>query len=107
MTAEKLIEAQLEKWYQESEGSCCICHQADYPVKGDKSGYDEVTSEEAEQWSIDHAEGCAVLVLEKALAALAAEQEEKEKLEKWQIKPSEAICLTDLACRYKKVFKND
>ena len=32
---------------------------------------------------------------------------ENESLEKWQIKPSEAICLTDLACRHKKVFKND
>ncbi|KKK79133.1 hypothetical protein LCGC14_2836550, partial [marine sediment metagenome] len=32
---------------------------------------------------------------------------ENERLEKWQIKPSEAICLTDLSCRHKKVFKND
>ena len=34
-------------------------------------------------------------------------QAENEQLKKWQIKPSEAICLTDLACRHKKVFKND
>ncbi len=49
----------------------------------------------------------AVEYLDRALTALAAEQGEKEKLEKWQIKPSEAICLTDLSCRHKKVFKND
>ncbi len=34
-------------------------------------------------------------------------KEKNEQLEKWQIKPTEAICLTDLACRYKKVFTND
>lgn len=34
-------------------------------------------------------------------------EEEREQLKKWQIKPTEAICLTDLSCRYKKVFKND
>ncbi len=32
---------------------------------------------------------------------------ENERLEKWQVKPTEAICLTDLSCRHKKVFKND
>ncbi len=40
----------------------------------------------------------------KRIAELEAEN---EQLEKWQIKPSEAICLTDLSCRHKKVFKND
>lgn len=32
---------------------------------------------------------------------------ENEQLRKWQIKPTEAICLTGLSCCYKKVFKND
>lgn len=30
-----------------------------------------------------------------------------EQLEKWQIKSTEAICLTNLTCCYQKVFKND
>ena len=32
---------------------------------------------------------------------------ENKELKKWQIGPSEAICLTGLSCRYKKVFRND
>lgn len=43
-------------------------------------------------------------VQQKRIEELKAEN---EKLKKWQIKPTEAICLTDLACRYKKVFKSD
>ena len=34
-------------------------------------------------------------------------QSELAKLKKWQVKPTEAICLTDLSCRHKKVFRND
>ena len=44
------------------------------------------------------------LVTDEGIAHLQAENKE---LKKWQIKPTEAICLTDLSCRYKKVFKND
>ena len=42
--------------------------------------------------------------LEERIKELEAEN---EQLKKWQIKPTEAICLTDLSCRHKKVFKND
>lgn len=44
----------------------------------------------------------------KEVSAINEELKSENKLLKvWQIKPSEAICLTDLACRYKKVFKPD
>lgn len=55
----------LEYIYQHSEGSCPLCHVEDYPVKGDKKGYDEVTAEEAKYWQIDHHDDCPVLVLER------------------------------------------
>jgi hypothetical protein len=32
---------------------------------------------------------------------------ENKALETWQIKPTEAICLTDLSCKHKKVFRTD
>ena len=43
----------------------------------------------------------------KLQAKLKAKNEEIEKLKKWQIKPTEAICITLLSCRHKKVFRND
>lgn len=53
-------------------------------------------------------EGCKHFKAEQQLLIKLKEQaEEIEKLEKWQIRPTEAICLTDLTCRHKKVFKND
>ena len=44
------------------------------------------------------------IILERRIKKL----EEKNKLlEKWQIKSTEAVCLTNLVCRYQKVFKNN
>lgn len=45
--------------------------------------------------------------IERMAKQIDGQNKEIKRLEKWQIKPTEAICLTDLSCRYKKVFKND
>ena len=49
----------------------------------------------------------AISLIENQAKQIKELKSENERLKKWQIKPTEAICLTDLACRYKKVFKND
>lgn len=49
----------------------------------------------------------SVEALEEKQERIEQQNKENERLKKWQIKPTEAICLTDLSCRYKKVFKCD
>ena len=60
----------LEFIHQHSEGSCPLCEAEDYPVCGDKKGYENVLSEDAEEWQIDHYESCPVIYLEEACARL-------------------------------------
>ena len=57
-----------EKIYQRCEGSCPYCGEQDYPVKGDKKGYDEVLPEDAEEYHLDHAEDCIVTKIDIAIA---------------------------------------
>jgi len=63
----KAIVSILEFIHQNSEGGCPLCWAKDYPVKGDKRGYEEVLPEEAEEWNIDHDENCPVKILEEKL----------------------------------------
>lgn len=72
---EKILEDYLETIYQNTEGGCPICFAPDYPVNGDKSGYDEVSAEDAEQWQCDHHENCAVTVITKFLTAWNTREE--------------------------------
>ena len=62
MNKEEAIEKILEFIYQHSEGNCPLCGTKDYPVKGDKKGY-EVSSSEADEWNLDHFADCPVAVL--------------------------------------------
>ena len=63
LTVEKAIEQVLEYVYQQSEGHCALCGAKDYPVKGDKQGYENVKPEDAEEWRIDHEDNCPVSIL--------------------------------------------
>jgi hypothetical protein len=65
----KLLEDYLEWVHQNTDGSCPVCQQPDYPVSGDKEGCDEVSSEDAEEYHCDHDEECAVSVIEKFITA--------------------------------------
>lgn len=66
----ELLETISETLYQHCEGACQYCGAQDYPVNGEKSGYDEVKSEDAEEWNIDHTESCIVTKLDKARVLL-------------------------------------
>lgn len=46
-------------------------------------------------------------IVERKTEQIKELEEANKILKVWQIKPTEAICLTDLSCRYKKVFKSD
>ncbi len=61
----KLLEKITESIYQKSQGECPLCYEKDYPVCGDKRGYDEVDPEDAEEWALDHADDCPVTMLDK------------------------------------------
>ena len=71
--AAEVLEKLLEKISQQSEGGCAFCFADDFPVKGDKKGYDDVPAEDAEEWHIEHYENCPVLQIEAALAAIKGE----------------------------------
>lgn len=71
----KILEDYLETIYQKTEGSCPICFAPDYPVNGDKSGYEDVSPEDAEEWQCDHDENCAVTVITKFLTAWNTREE--------------------------------
>ena len=64
---QKTLDPLLEEIHQYSEGCCPFCFADDFPVKGDKSGYDEVLPEDAEGWRLEHYPDCLVLDLENAL----------------------------------------
>ena len=57
-----------ESIYQLSEGLCILCGGEDYPVCGDKKGYDEVDAEDAEEWRLAHKESCPLIIFEAAIA---------------------------------------
>lgn len=57
-----------EDIYQLSEGHCLLCGGKDYPVCGDKEGYEEVAAEDAEEWRLAHKEPCALIEFEAAIA---------------------------------------
>ena len=63
---EKTISDLLEEISQQSEGVCPFCFADDFPVNGEKGGYDEVLPEDAEEWQIEHCPDCVVLILESA-----------------------------------------
>ncbi len=72
-----LLEKVIEALYQKVEGFCPWCGTKDYPICGDKQGYDEVEAEEAEEWHIDHAEDCIITYLDQALVLLKEQPEPK------------------------------
>jgi len=57
----------LEDVHQHTEGNCPLCGAEDFPVNGDRRGYEEVTPEEAEEYNIEHFEDCLVCDLERVL----------------------------------------
>ena len=57
-----------ESIYKLSEGLCILCGGEDYPVCGDKKGYDEVDAEDAEEWRLAHKESCPLIIFEAAIA---------------------------------------
>lgn len=61
------IEDILESIHQDSEGNCPFCGAKDFPVNGNKKGYEEVNPEDAEEYNIEHFDDCIVLDLEKIL----------------------------------------
>jgi len=100
MSKAKAIEKILEFINQHSEGSCPLCGAEDYPVKGDKKGYEKVSSDEAEEWNLDHHTDCPVKTLELLLKQ--PEPSEFTKLARSCIPPKEAfdnIPITDLSER--------
>ena len=56
-----------ESIYKLSEGLCILCGGEDYPVCGDKKGYDEVDAEDAEEWRLAHKESCPLIIFEAAI----------------------------------------
>lgn len=60
----------LEYIHQNTDGECPVCFESDYPVSGDKAGYEEVSPEDAEEYHCDHDENCSVTAIEKYLSAL-------------------------------------
>lgn len=62
------IDRVKETIYQRSETHCLICGEESYPVHGNKKGYSQVAPEDAEEWTIDHADTCLVVQLDKILA---------------------------------------
>ena len=68
---QKTLDKLLEEISQHSEGQCPFCSAEDFPVKGKKVGYENVTPEEAEEWQLEHFDDCPVLVIERARQAIA------------------------------------
>ncbi len=68
----KRVEDLLEEISQHSEGSCPFCGSEDYPVKGSKKGYNDVSVDEAEEWNLDHHDDCFVTHLESLCERLKA-----------------------------------
>ena len=64
----QILDSLLEDIAQDSEGCCPFCFAEDFPVKGNLSGYEEVNSDEAEEWQLEHCPECLVLDIEKALS---------------------------------------
>ena len=62
-----------------------------------------------DQLQTDLAKTKEEVAVKNNLLEYGAQEMEKahRRLKKWQIKSTEAICLTDLSCRHKKVFRND
>jgi len=58
---------------RQEEGSCPFCDAEDYPVKGKKKGYDNVSPDEAEEWNIDHRDDCLVTIIGNALSRVEKE----------------------------------
>jgi hypothetical protein len=75
MKASEIIENLLEESSRLTEVGCPYCGQAEYPVAGDKSGYENVSAEDAEEWHLDHSDDCAITYLEKAHEQLVKEQD--------------------------------
>ena len=72
----KILEDYLEQVHQRTDGNCPICGAEDYPVSGDKKGYEEVPAGEADEYHCDHYEDCAVTVIENFIAALNTRPEQ-------------------------------
>ncbi len=64
----EVCEATIETLYQRSEARCVICGEESYPVRGNKRGYSQVAAEDAEEWTIDHADTCLVLKIDNVIA---------------------------------------
>ena len=73
----RAIEEILEFIHQHSEGGCPLCGTEDCPVLGDEKGYENVSSENAEEWRLDHYNDCPVVVLEHILAELQIESKNR------------------------------
>jgi len=76
----KILEDYLESVHQRTDGQCPICGASDYPVNGDKEGYDEVLPEDAEEYHCDHDEDCVVTVIDKFITAWNKRPGEDNKL---------------------------
>ena len=61
---------------QQPEGMCIFCGSEDYPVKGEKKGYENISPDEAEEWNIDHDADCLATIIDNAL--IKVEKEIKE-----------------------------
>ncbi len=70
-----LLEKAGELLDQQTGGQCPWCGANDYPVCGNKKGYEEVKAEDAEEWNIKHEENCIVTLIDQALRKLRTAQE--------------------------------
>lgn len=57
----------LQKNSDMSEGSCPWCGEEDYPVDENNKRIEGPNVENAEEWRLDHADTCAVTLIEKLL----------------------------------------
>ena len=93
-----LLEKIAELLYQRTEGYCPWCGAKDYPVFGDKQGYDEVKPEDAEEWRIEHSDTCVVAYIDQALAILrqqpTAGEFTKEAIE------LDKMCVSEIVAKY-------